>query len=91
VGDPAQLLQEGLFKFVSQDGDVFGRYTLTVVRGQGDPTPLSPTYQLKTNSFVGGGQQSNIVFERNYQLELGGFQNLRGLPGRGLGSSHAAT
>jgi len=65
-GDPAQLLQEGLFKFVSQDGDVFRLYTLTVVRGQGDPTPLSPTYQLKMNSFVRGGQQSNIVFQRNY-------------------------
>ena len=65
-GDPAQLLQEGLFKFVSPNGDKFGLYTLTVVRGQGDPTPLSPTYQLKMNSFVNGGQQSNIVFQRNY-------------------------
>ncbi len=66
TGDPGQLLQEGLFKFTSQDGDVFGWYNLTVVRGQGDPTPLSPTYGLKMNSFVAAGQQSNIVFRRSY-------------------------
>ena len=65
-GDPGQMLQEGLFKFVSQDGDVFGQYTLTVVRSQGDPTPLSRTYSLKMNSHVAGGQQSNIIFKRNY-------------------------
>ncbi|MGB3903992.1 MAG: hypothetical protein WBB22_03655 [Anaerolineae bacterium] len=60
------MLKEGLFKFVSQDGDVFGRYTLTVVRGQGDPTALSPTYEFKMNSFVDSRQQSNIVFQRNW-------------------------
>jgi LysM repeat protein len=65
-GDPAQLLQEGLFKFVSQDGDVFGEYTLTVVRSQGDPTPLSRTYSFRMNSHVAGGQQSNIIFKRDY-------------------------
>jgi LysM repeat protein len=65
-GDPDQLLQEGLFKFVSKDGDVFGDYTLTVVRSQGDPTALSKTYSLRMNSHVAGGQQSNIIFKRNY-------------------------
>jgi LysM repeat protein len=65
TGDPAQLLQEGLFKFVSPNGDKFGVYTLTVVRGQNDPAPLSPTYDFKMNSFVTGGQQSNIVFQHN--------------------------
>jgi LysM repeat protein len=66
TGDPGQYLQEGLFKFVSQDGNVFGVYTLTVVRSQADPTPLSPTYSLKMNSFVAAGQQSNIIFRRDY-------------------------
>ncbi len=65
-GDPNQLLQEGLFKFVSKDGDVFGDYTLTVVRSQGDPTALSKTYSLRMNSHVAGGQQSNIIFKRSY-------------------------
>ena len=65
-GDPVKYLQEGPFKFVSQDGDVFGEYTLTVVRSQGDPTPLSPTYSFRMNSHVAGGQQSNIIFKRNY-------------------------
>ena len=65
-GDPVKYLQEGLVKFISKDGDVFGEYTLTVVRSQGDPTPLSPTYGLKMNSYVAGGQQSNIIFKRNY-------------------------
>ena len=64
-GDPVKYLQEGLFKFVSQDGDVFGEYTLTVVRNEGDPTPLSPTYSFRMNSHVAGGQQSNIIFKRN--------------------------
>jgi len=27
---------------------------------------LSPTYGLKINSYVAGGQQSNIIFKRNY-------------------------
>ena len=59
-------VQEGPFKFVSQDGDIFGEYTLTVVRSEGDPTPLSPTYWFRMNSHVAGGQQSNIIFKRNY-------------------------
>ena len=65
-GEPSMSLQEGLFKFSSQDGDVFGEYTLTVVRSQGDPTALSRTYSLKMNSYVNAGQQSNIIFKRNY-------------------------
>jgi LysM repeat protein len=66
TGEPSIYLQEGLFKFVSKDGDVFGDYTLTVVRSQGDPTALSKTYSLRMNSHVAGGQQSNIIFKRNY-------------------------
>ena len=66
TGEPSLYLQEGLFKFISEDGDVFGEYTLTVIRSQGDPTALSPTYGLKMNSYVAGGQQSNIIFKRNY-------------------------
>jgi LysM repeat protein len=65
-GEPSQYLQEGLFKFSSPNGDVFGEYTLTVVRSQADPTPLSPTYWLKMNSYVNAGQQSNIIFKRSY-------------------------
>ena len=38
------------------DGDVFRLYTLTVVRGQGDPTPLSSTYQFKMSSFMAGAR-----------------------------------
>ena len=64
-GDPAQYIQEGVFKCVSQDGDVFGEYTLTVMRNEGDPTPLSPTYWFRMNSHLAGGQQSNIIFKRN--------------------------
>ena len=66
TGEPSMYLQEGLFKFSSKDGDVFGEYTLTVVRSQGDPTPLSRTYELKMNSYVNAGQQSKIIFRRNY-------------------------
>ena len=66
TGEPSLYLQEGLFKFSSKDGDVFGEYTLTVVRSQGDPTPLSRTYELKMNSYVNAGQQSNIIFRRSY-------------------------
>lgn len=66
TGDPSLSLQEGLFKFISQNGDVFGEYTLTVVRSQEDPTPLSPTYDLEMNSHENAGQQSNITFKRNY-------------------------
>ncbi len=65
-GEPSLYLQEGLFKFISKDGQVFGEYTLTVVRSQADTTPLSPTYSLKMNSLATAGQQSNIVFKRNY-------------------------
>jgi len=65
-GEPSLYLQEGLFKFISKDGDVFGEYTLTVIRSQGDPTALSRTYWLKMNSHVNAGQQSNIIFKRNY-------------------------
>jgi len=42
-GEPSLYLQEGLFKVASKDGDVFGEYTLTVVRSQADPTALSRT------------------------------------------------
>jgi LysM repeat protein len=66
TGDPAQYLQPGLFKFVSPDGNLFGVYTLTVVRSQSDPTPLSPTYSFKMKSYATAGQQWNIVFQRNY-------------------------
>ena len=65
-GEPSMYLQQGLFKFISKDGDVFGDYTLTVIRSQGDPTALSRTYSLKMNSYVNAGQQSNIIFKRNY-------------------------
>jgi hypothetical protein len=66
TGEPSLYLQEVLFKFISKDGDVFGEYTLTVIRSQGDPTALSRTYWLKMNSHVNAGQQSNIIFKRNY-------------------------
>ncbi|HJX37005.1 MAG TPA: hypothetical protein VJ714_00265 [Anaerolineae bacterium] len=46
VGDTSKMLQPGQFKFESPDGRVFGDYTLSVVRSQGDPTPLSQPYQL---------------------------------------------
>jgi hypothetical protein len=65
VGDTSKMLQPGQFKFQSNDL-VFGEYTLTVVRGQGDPTPLSPPLRDKMNSYIGGGQQTNIVFQRNH-------------------------
>jgi LysM repeat protein len=66
TGEPSLYLQEGLFKFISKDGDVFGEYTLTVVRSEEDTTALSRTYSLKMNSTVNAGQQSNIIFKRNY-------------------------
>lgn len=46
VGDEAKSLQPGQFKFETPDGQSFGDYTLTVVRGPGDPHPLSITYSL---------------------------------------------
>jgi LysM repeat protein len=66
TGDPSLYLQQGLFKFSSKDGNVFGEYTLTVIRSEGDTTALSPTYSLKMNSFVNAGQQSNIIFRSSY-------------------------
>jgi len=65
TGDPEQLLQPGQFKFVSPDSQVFGEYTLTVVRSKGDPTSLSPVYNLKMNAYT-RGQQTNIIFQRTY-------------------------
>jgi hypothetical protein len=47
AGDESKMLQPGQFKFESPDGQRFGLYSLTVVRSQGDPTPLSETYPLK--------------------------------------------
>lgn len=61
VGDEAKMLQPGQFKFESPDGQVFGQYTLTVVRSQGDPTPLSETYELGGLS-AGKGQHTLIIF-----------------------------
>jgi hypothetical protein len=45
VGDEAQMLQPGQFKFESPGGQVFGDYTLTVVAND-RTTPLSQTYPL---------------------------------------------
>jgi hypothetical protein len=62
VGDASKMLQPGQFKFESPDGQRFGVYSLTVVRSQGDPTPLSQTYEIK-----GVSRDSNhwgIVFQR---------------------------
>jgi hypothetical protein len=63
AGDEAKMLQPGQFKFDSPDGQVFGEYTLTVVRSQGDPTPLSPTYSLGGTSAM-KGQHTGILFRR---------------------------
>ena len=62
VGDESKMLQPGQFKFESPDGRVFGEYTLTVVRSQGDPTPISQTHEIK-----GVSVKSNhwgIIFRR---------------------------
>jgi hypothetical protein len=61
VGDEAKMLQPGQFKFDSPDGQVFGEYSLTVVRSQGDPTPLSQTYVLGGKS-AAKGQHTGIIF-----------------------------
>jgi hypothetical protein len=47
AGDTSKMLQPGQFKFESPTGEFPMEYTLTVVRSQGDPTPLSQTYELK--------------------------------------------
>jgi LysM repeat protein len=66
TGDPARSMQPGLFKISSPDGGLFGSYTLTVLRSDTNPTPLSETYEFKMNSYVKGGQQSNVIFQKNY-------------------------
>jgi hypothetical protein len=65
AGDEQKMLQPGQFKFESVDGRVFGDYTLTVVRSQGDPTPLSISYQIG-GSAAGKGQHTGIIFRRKY-------------------------
>jgi len=47
VGDENKVLQPGEFKFETTTGEFPELYTLTVVRSQGDPTPLSQTYEIK--------------------------------------------
>jgi hypothetical protein len=61
VGDEAKMLQPGQFKFESPDGQVFGDYTLTVVRSEGDPTALSETYSIG-GSAAAKGQHTGIIF-----------------------------
>jgi hypothetical protein len=60
VGDEAKSLQPGEFKFETPDGQTFGDYTLTVVRSQGDPAPLSQTYTL--GMAPGKGNHWGIIF-----------------------------
>jgi hypothetical protein len=62
TGDPAQMLQPGQFKFVSEQ--LFGEYKLTIVKSEGGPA-LSPTYDLKMVAWT-KGQQWNILFRRKY-------------------------
>jgi hypothetical protein len=65
-GDQTKMLQPGQWK-LEFDGYMIGEYKLTVVRGQGDPTPLSQTYaDFKMRACQKAGQQSNIIFQRNY-------------------------
>jgi len=64
TGDPGQMLQAGQFKFQSA-GLKFGVYTLTVVESQGGRS-LSAPYEGKMNSLVRAGQQTNLIFQRNY-------------------------
>jgi hypothetical protein len=61
VGDEARMLQPGQFKFESPDGQIFGDYTLTVIRSESDPTPLSQTYTIG-GSAAGKGQHTGIIF-----------------------------
>jgi hypothetical protein len=63
VGDTAKMLQPGQFKFESPDGRVFGDYTLTVVRSQGDPSPLSQTYQIGGKA-AAKGQHTGVIFRK---------------------------
>jgi hypothetical protein len=63
VGDESKMMQPGQFKFETPDGRTFGEYTLTVVRSQGDPTPLSATYPLGGGSAL-KGQHTLIIFRR---------------------------
>ena len=65
VGDEQKMLQPGQFKFESPDGRVFGDYELTVVRGPGDPAPLSPTYSFGGHA-AGKGQHTGIIFRRKF-------------------------
>ena len=63
VGDESKMMQPGQFKFETPDGRTFGEYTLTVVRSQGDPTPLSASYRLGGGSAL-KGQHTGIIFRR---------------------------
>lgn len=65
TGDETMALQPGQFKFNSPDGRLFRTYTLTVVRNPGGQALSAPLNQ-KMNSIVKGGQQTNIVFQRNH-------------------------
>jgi len=65
AGDEQKMLQPGQFKFESPDGRTFGEYTLTVVRSQGDPTPLSLTHELGGTAAL-KGQHTGIVFQRKF-------------------------
>jgi hypothetical protein len=56
------MLQPGQFKFESHGGQLFGDYRLTVIRSQGDPTPLSATAYLKMRSLK--SQQTAIIFQK---------------------------
>jgi len=56
------MLQPGQFKFESHGGQLFGDYRLTVVRSQGDPTPLSATLHEKMRSLK--SQQTNLIFQK---------------------------
>lgn len=62
VGDEAKSLQAGQFKFETPDGQTFGDYELTVVRGPGDPAPLSQTYTL--GMAPGKGNHWGITFRK---------------------------
>jgi len=56
------MLQPGQFKFESHGGELFGAYRLTVVRSQGNPTPLSAALHEKMISLK--SQQTNIIFQK---------------------------
>lgn len=65
VGDENKMLQPGQFKFGSPDGRVFGDYQLTVVRGPGDPSPLSKTYSFGGTA-AAKGQHTGVEFRRKF-------------------------